>query len=89
MTLAVSDRGTGIPPEVQRRLFDPFFTTKPSGTGLGLSISARIVEAHGGSLAYQTAPNRGTTFFVHLPLVAQPREVPVASLPNPSVLQAT
>lgn len=89
MTLAVSDRGTGIPPEVQRRLFDPFFTTKPSGTGLGLSISARIVEAHGGSLAYQTVPNRGTTFFVHLPLVAQPREVPVASLPNPSVLQAT
>jgi signal transduction histidine kinase len=89
MTLAVSDRGTGIPPEVQRRLFDPFFTTKPSGTGLGLSISARIVEAHGGSLAYQTAPNRGTTFFVHLPLVAQPREVPVASVPNSSVLHAT
>ncbi len=89
MALAVSDRGTGIPPEVQRRLFDPFFTTKPSGTGLGLSISARIVEAHGGSLAYQTAPNRGTTFFVHLPLVAQPREVPVASLPTPSVLHAT
>lgn len=89
MTLAISDRGTGIPPEVQRRLFDPFFTTKPNGTGLGLSISARILEAHGGSLAYQTAPNRGTTFYVHLPLVAQPREIPAVAISNASALHAT
>lgn len=80
LSLSVTDQGPGIPPDVQRRLFDPFFTTKPHGTGLGLSISARILEGHGGNLAYQTAPGRGTTFFVRLPLVAHSRE---ESLPAP------
>jgi PAS domain S-box-containing protein len=63
----VADHGPGIPPDVQRRVWDPFFTTKPEGTGLGLSVSRRIVEAHGGSLAYETS-SRGTTFRVRLPL---------------------
>lgn len=67
--LDVSDTGTGMPPEVQKRLFDPFFTTKESGTGLGLSIAARIVEKHGGALQYQTQVNRGTTFGIVLPRV--------------------
>src|SRR5262249_15109408 len=52
--LAVQDRGTGIPPEVQVELFHPFFTTKPDGTGLGLSICQRIVEAHGGNIRFET-----------------------------------
>jgi signal transduction histidine kinase len=65
--LDVSDTGTGISPEVEKRLFDPFFTTKEAGTGLGLSIAARIVEKHGGALQYQTQVNRGTTFGVVLP----------------------
>jgi signal transduction histidine kinase len=67
--LDVSDTGTGISPEVEKRLFDPFFTTKEAGTGLGLSIAARIVEKHGGALQYQTQVNRGTTFGVVLPRV--------------------
>jgi signal transduction histidine kinase len=66
--IEVEDNGTGIPPEVQKRLFDPFFTTKASGTGLGLSIVARIIEKHGGVLRFQTAVNRGTTFGVVLPV---------------------
>jgi signal transduction histidine kinase len=66
--IEVEDNGTGIPPEVQKRLFDPFFTTKQSGTGLGLSIVARIVEKHAGALRFQTAVNRGTTFGVVLPV---------------------
>ena len=66
--IEVEDNGTGIPPEVQKRLFDPFFTTKQSGTGLGLSIAARIVEKHAGALRFQTAVNRGTTFGVVLPV---------------------
>jgi signal transduction histidine kinase len=65
--LDVSDTGTGISAEVEKRLFDPFFTTKESGTGLGLSIAARIVEKHGGALQYQTQLHRGTTFGVVLP----------------------
>jgi signal transduction histidine kinase len=66
--IEVEDNGTGIPPEVQKRLFDPFFTTKQNGTGLGLSIAARIVEKHAGALRFQTVANRGTTFGVALPL---------------------
>jgi len=69
VTLEVADTGTGIPPEVERRLFDPFFSTKESGTGLGLPIAARIVEKHGGALQYQTQVNRGTIFGIVLPRV--------------------
>lgn len=65
--LEVEDTGSGITPEVQKRLFDPFFTTKDSGTGLGLAISARIVGKHGGALEFQTQVNRGTTFGILLP----------------------
>jgi signal transduction histidine kinase len=69
VVLEVSDRGRGIPPEVEKRLFDPFFTTKENGTGLGLSIAARIVEKQGGALQYQTRLNHGTTFGIILPEV--------------------
>ena len=68
LIIEVEDNGTGIPPEVQKRLFDPFFTTKQSGTGLGLSIAARIVDKHAGALRFQTAVSRGTTFGVVLPV---------------------
>ena len=67
VVLEVSDTGTGIPPEVQKRLFDPFFTTKEEGTGLGLSIAMRIIEQQGGALQYTTRPGRGTTFSLLLP----------------------
>jgi len=67
--LEVADTGSGIPPEVEKRLFDPFFTTKETGTGLGLSIAARIVEKHGGALEYRTEVNRGTVFGIVLPRV--------------------
>jgi signal transduction histidine kinase len=67
VVIEVSDTGSGISPEVEKRLFDPFFTTKETGTGLGLSIAARIVEKHGGALQYQTQVNRGTTFGVVMP----------------------
>lgn len=70
VVLEISDTGSGIPAEVQRRLFDPFFTTKENGTGLGLCIAARIVEKHGGVIDYQTQFNRGTTFSIALPLAS-------------------
>jgi signal transduction histidine kinase len=74
MVLEVQDTGGGIPVEVQERLFDPFFTTKPAGTGLGLSIAMRIVERHGGTLQFQTAPGAGTTFRLVLPILNNCRE---------------
>lgn len=69
--LEVRDSGCGIPDEIRDRIFDPFFTTKEvgRGTGQGLAISRSIVvDKHGGSMAVESAVNRGTTFTVRLPL---------------------
>ena len=76
VVLEVEDTGSGIPTKVRGRLFDPFFTTKAAGTGLGLSIAMRILEQHGGTLQFQTALGRGTTFGLVLPIApAAPRVV--------------
>jgi signal transduction histidine kinase len=69
--LAISDTGTGIPPEAQPRIFEPFFTTKPvgKGTGQGLALAHNtIVKRHGGKIWFETAPGKGTTFFIRLAL---------------------
>jgi signal transduction histidine kinase len=55
----VADDGPGISDEARRHLFEPFFTTKPNGTGLGLPTSLRYVQAHGGRLEAQEAPDLG------------------------------
>jgi signal transduction histidine kinase len=71
--VAVSDRGPGIPSEQQRFIFEKFGRaklgdkTKP-GTGLGLYIARSIAEAHGGAIAVESAPSRGATFTLTLPL---------------------
>jgi len=72
--IQIADNGPGMTPEVKAQLFDPFFTTKPrgKGTGLGLSISHQIVvEKHGGILKCESAPGKGTEFWIEIPL--QPR----------------
>jgi CheY-like chemotaxis protein len=70
--LAVVDHGVGMSPEVARHAFDPFFTTKEvgRGTGLGLSTCHTIVAQSHGTIEIESAPNRGTTVLVHLPLAA-------------------
>ncbi len=72
LVVEVSDTGGGIDAETQRHIFEPFFTTKPAGagTGLGLSVSYGIVQAHGGTITLDSAPGRGTTFRITLPLRA-------------------
>jgi two-component system sensor histidine kinase HydH len=73
---AVSDTGEGISPEDQPAVFNPYYTTKKKGTGLGLAIVHKIVEGHNGAIWLESAPGKGTTFFVSIPLKKQQRKVP-------------
>lgn len=66
--ISISDNGTGIPGELQKKLFTPNFTTKSSGMGLGLSIVRKYVETAGGRIWFESQDDRGSTFFVELPL---------------------
>jgi len=77
--IEVRDDGVGIPPEVLSNLFEPFFTTKERGRGLGLglAISRTIIERHLGRIDVASAPGRGSTFTITLPVAARP--VAVAS----------
>jgi len=70
VTVTIRDDGAGMGPEVQARIFDPFFSTKDvgSGTGLGLAISHGVIAAHGGRIEVESAPGRGATFRIVLPV---------------------
>lgn len=66
--IAVIDRGTGIDPAQKETIFNPFFTTKPQGVGLGLAIVSKIVDRHGGKIAVESEPGKGSVFRVLLPM---------------------
>jgi CheY-like chemotaxis protein len=92
VVVRVRDTGPGVPAELVPQLFTPFFTTKEpgEGTGLGLSLSFRIIESHGGRLAYQPVAGGGAEFWFSLPLASGEREavrtVPSVPLVNRAVL---
>jgi len=66
--ISVIDRGQGIEPKDLGSIFNPFFTTKPTGVGLGLAIVSKIVDEHGGKIAVESEPGRGSVFRVLLPM---------------------
>src|SRR5262245_44953038 len=74
--VSVTDTGPGIPPEEQTRIFEEFHqvdnsnTKAKGGTGLGLAIAKQIVEMHGGRIWVESAPGKGSTFQVELPIRA-------------------
>jgi PAS domain S-box-containing protein len=79
--LAVSDTGSGMPPEVQARIFEPFFTTKGEGrgTGIGLSTVISIVKTHQGFINFTSQVGQGTAFRVYLPAAPIPGSTMLAS----------
>jgi len=69
--IAVTDHGSGITKEDEKKIFQPFFTTKSSGLGLGLAICQSIVASHGGVLSFTKNPSGGTTFYFTLPVISE------------------
>lgn len=59
VTISVTDNGIGLPAE-RERILEPYMTTREKGTGLGLAIVHKIVEEHGGEMAFQPEPGGGT-----------------------------
>lgn len=77
--IVVADTGRGISPRKLERLFHPFERlgaeqSAVPGTGLGLALSKALIEAMGGSIGVESVPNRGSRFWVELPLAEAPME---------------
>jgi two-component system, sporulation sensor kinase E len=65
--LGISDTGKGMDKSQVKQVFMPFYTTKADGTGLGLPFVLKVIEEHGGTIAVESAVNKGTSFIVTLP----------------------
>ncbi len=83
--VAVSDTGTGMPPEVLARVFEPFFTTKEvgKGTGLGLAQVYGFLRQCGGGVAIDSVEGRGTTVTLYLPATDEAVTPAMSAQPPP------
>lgn len=64
--VAVADSGPGVDPQIANLMFEAFMTTKPKGLGLGLPLARKFLEAHGGSVSYEST-SKGATFRLSVP----------------------
>lgn len=72
LTIAISDRGPGVPPTEAERIFEPFYRRPgappdSAGTGLGLAIARQLARAQDGEVEYRPRRNGGSVFLLHLP----------------------
>lgn len=65
--ITIGDTGSGIAPDIQKKIFLPFFTTRDAGVGMGLALTHKIVASHGGRIAVESPGSGGTTFTIVLP----------------------
>ncbi|HOG50097.1 MAG TPA: sensor histidine kinase, partial [Lentisphaeria bacterium] len=63
----VTDQGAGVLVKASEDIFSPFVSTKQHGSGLGLHIAHKIMERHGGSIAWENLPGGGACFRASLP----------------------
>ncbi|MBA3004275.1 MAG: PAS domain S-box protein [Desulfurivibrio sp.] len=84
--LTVKDHGIGITPEHLAQIFDPYFTTKQSSSGLGLAVVYSVIANHGGHIAVQSEPGKGTLFSIYLPSTGK---IPPAEKPAEIQAQLT
>ncbi len=71
--LEVADNGSGMTPQVRRRIFEPYFSTKSDGTGLGLAIVATIIAEHRAYVRVRENEPSGTRFVIDFPVRAESR----------------
>ena len=67
VVISVGDTGIGIPEKIKPQIFTPLFTTKPRGQGFGLAVCRRVIEAHGGSIKFESQEGKGTKFTIQFP----------------------
>lgn len=70
---SIHDNGKGMDADVREKVFEPQFTTKHSGSGLGLAMTKQIVMQAGGKIWFESTMDKGTTFYIELPLVDEHR----------------
>jgi PAS domain S-box-containing protein len=67
VSFIVQDTGIGIPEAIKNQIFTPLFTTKPRGQGFGLAVCKRVIEAHGGTISFESTAGKGTEFTIQFP----------------------